>query len=254
MLAGSFVGGNSVGGFYQNAYGLNFDMIANTTLANGGAQRAANVVRWNTSSATTLTAGTSNLVTFTGALITPNMGANNSVFNTGAGGVWQILRSTSPNGPQQATIWQNNPLGFFNVSIPIVNGREGNSDPSQVVKAGAGTAVLSGANTYTGRTSVYEGALSVTADNNLGANTAPVTLAGGTLFSTASFTLPATRSVTVTGMGSLAASTGNSFTVASLIGGTGQLVVGVRHARGHRRGHGKSERRRWQWHRDSHEQ
>ena len=232
LSAGNIVPGTSVAGFYTNTQPAtatsigNFDMIGNATLANGGAQRAANVVRWNTPTATTLTAGTSNLVTFTAALITPNMGANNAAFATGAGGVWQIIRSTNPNGAQQGTIWQNNTLGFFTISIPIVNGREGNSDPSQVVKAGPGTAVLSGVNTYTGRTSVYEGALSVSADNNLGANTAPMTLAGGTLFSNASFTLPATRTVTVTGTGGLAASSGNSFTVASLIGGSGQLVVG----------------------------
>ncbi len=86
LSGGAIVGGASVAAFYQNTYGLNFDMIANTTLANGGAQRAANVVRWNTPGATTLTAGTGNLVTFTGALTTPSMGANNAVFNTGAGG------------------------------------------------------------------------------------------------------------------------------------------------------------------------
>ena len=223
---GNIVAGSTVAGFYQNTYGVNFDMLANTTLANGGAQRAAQVVRWNTPAATTLTGGTSNLVTFTGALITPNMGANNALFNAGAGGVWQIIRNTNPNGAQQATIWQNNTAGFFTVSLPIIDGREGVSDRSNVVKAGAGTVVFSGANTYTGRTSIYEGALSVGADNNLGANATPVSLAGGTLFSTASFTLPATRSVTVTGSGGIAASTGNSLTVASLIGGTGQLVLG----------------------------
>ncbi len=229
ISAGTIVGGISVAGFYQNTYGANFDMLANTTLANGGAQRAANVVRWNTPTATTLTGGTSNLVTFTGALITPNMGANNAVFNTGAGGVWQVVRTTNPNGAQQGTIWQNNTLGYFNVSIPIVDGREGVSDPTQIVKAGAGTAVFSGVNTYTGRTSIYEGALMIGADNNLGAVADPLTISGGTLLSSATFALSTTRAITVGGggTGGLAATTGNTLTIGSVVGGTGEVAVGL---------------------------
>lgn len=221
---GNIVAGESVAGFYQTGgYGNNFDMIANTTLANGVAQRAATVVRFNTPAATTLTGGTSNLITFGAALITPNMGANNASL-TGAG-VWQIIRQTNPNGPQQGTIWQNNPLGFYSVTIPIVDGREA-ADPSNVVKAGLGTAVFSGVNTYTGRTSIYEGALMVTADNNLGGASTPVTLRGGTLFGNANITVAATRAFTVEEAGGLAASTGNTMTVNGVIGGTGALTIG----------------------------
>lgn len=231
LSAGTIVGGNSIPAFYQTTYGLNFDMITNTVIGNGGAQKAANVVRWNTPTATTLTAGTSNLMTFTGALITPNMGANNAVFNTGAGGVWQVVRQTSPNGSQQAMIWQNNTLGYFNVSIPIVDGREGTADPTRVVKAGAGTAVFSGASTYTGRTSIYEGALMVGADNNLGATTVPITVSGGTLLSSATFSLSTTRAITVGGAvgstGGLAATTGNTLTVGGVVGGAGELAIGL---------------------------
>jgi fibronectin-binding autotransporter adhesin len=228
VSSGTIVGLASVAG-YQTTYGANFDMTANTTLANGGAQRPANVVRWNTPAATTLTAGTSNLVTFTGALVTPNMGAVNAAFATGAGGVWQVNRQTSPNGAQQAAIWQNNTLGYFNVSIPIVDGREGVSDPTQVVKGGAGTVVLSGASTYTGRTSIYEGALMISADNNLGAATTPLTIAGGTLLSNATFNLATTHAITIGpgGAGGFAATTGNTLTVGSVIGGTTELVVGL---------------------------
>ena len=229
LSAGAIVGGASVAAFYQNTYGANFDMLANTFIANGGAQRAANVVRWNTPAATTLTAGTSNLMTFTGALITPNMGANNAIFNTGAGGVWQVVRTTNPNGAQQGTIWQNNTLGYFNVSIPIIDGREGTSDPTQIVKAGTGTAVFSGVNTYTGRTSIYEGALMIGADSNLGAVAAPLTLAGGTLLSSATFNLSATRAITTGpgGSGGLAATTGNTLSVGSIIGGTSEVAIGL---------------------------
>ena len=219
------VAGASVAGFYQTTYGANFDMTANTVLGNGGVQKAANVVRYNTPSATTLTGGTSNLITFTAALITPAMGANN-VSLAGAG-TWQIIRQTNPNGAQQGTIWQNNLLGFYTISIPIIDGREGVLDPSSVVKAGAGTAVFSGVNTYTGRTSIYEGALVVTADANLGAVATPVSLAGGTLFGNATFTLSTTHAITVTGSGGLAASAGNTMSLGSVIGGAGELVIGL---------------------------
>lgn len=221
---GNIVAGENVLGFYQTgSYGNNFDIIANTTLANGVAQRAATVVRFNTPAATTLTGGTSNLITFGAALITPNMGANNASL-TGAG-VWQIIRQTNPNGPQQGTIWQNNPLGFYSVTIPIVDGREA-TDPSNVVKAGLGTAVFSGVNTYTGRTSIYEGALMITADNNLGGASTPVTLRGGTLFGNANFTTAATRAFTIEEAGGLAASTGNTMTVNGVVSGPGALTIG----------------------------
>jgi fibronectin-binding autotransporter adhesin len=221
---GAIVGGSTIAAFYQTTYANNFDMTANTVLANGGAQRAAAVVRFNTPTATTLTGGTGNLITFGAALITPNMGANNTSL-TGAGS-WQIIRQTGPNGPQQGTIWQNNPLGFYSVTIPITDGREGTADPSRIVKAGAGTVVFSGANSYTGQTSVYEGALMITADNNLGGASAPVALRGGTLFGNSTFTTSATRGFTLAEVGGLATSTGNTMTVSGAITGTGALAIG----------------------------
>ena len=69
-------------------------------------------------------------------------------------------------------------------------------------KIGSGIQVLSGANTYTGKTSVTGGVLSISADNNLG--TAPgsnvddqLTLDGGTLQTTATLTIASTRRITI---------------------------------------------------------
>ena len=69
-----------------------------------------------------------------------------------------------------------------------------------VQKIGAGTLVLSGANTYAGATSISNGAVSVSADNNLGAapgspSAGNVTLDGGKLLATLGFTLNANRGV-----------------------------------------------------------
>jgi fibronectin-binding autotransporter adhesin len=87
---------------------------------------------------------------------------------------------------------------------------------------GNGTVVLSGVNTYVGGTIVNPGTLSVSANANLGANASPVTLNGGTLQNTASFT--DTHVITVgTNGGTInnAAGAGND-----LILGTANTLVG----------------------------
>src|SRR5206468_458819 len=52
------------------------------------------------------------------------------------------------------------------IAGPVVN--NSGTNPTAVVKAGAGTWTLSGANTYTGGTTILGGTLSVMADNAAG--------------------------------------------------------------------------------------
>ncbi|KAB2685788.1 autotransporter domain-containing protein [Brucella pseudogrignonensis] len=59
---------------------------------------------------------------------------------------------------------------------------------SSLVKTDYGTLILSGNNTYSGRTELREGTVSVGADANLGAASAGMLFSGGTLATTASFT------------------------------------------------------------------
>ena len=99
-----------------------------------------------------------------------------------------------------------------------------------LVKQGAGIFTLTGANTYTGKTTVNGGTLSIASDGNLGA--APVipvsdqlTLDGGTLRVTASTTLDANRGVTVgVGHGTIETSTAVVATISGVVAGSGDLT------------------------------
>jgi len=70
----------------------------------------------------------------------------------------------------------------------------------KLIKAGQGTLVLSGTNTFSGVTSINNGVLSISSDRNLGvvpgiATTGSLVLNGGTLQATANFTLDANRGI-----------------------------------------------------------
>jgi autotransporter-associated beta strand protein len=101
-------------------------------------------------------------------------------------------------------------------------------------KTGAGMLALGGANTYLGGTTVSAGAVAISADGNLGAAAAGLTLNGGTLVFTGTGSVTAvssSRAVTLGASGgtidtsNLGASAGNVTTVAAAIGGTGNLAL-----------------------------
>ncbi|MBN8977438.1 MAG: autotransporter domain-containing protein [Rhizobiales bacterium] len=88
-------------------------------------------------------------------------------------------------------------------------------------KAGSGTLVLTGTNTYTGGTQLVGGTLSVSTDANLGAASGALTFDGGTLQNTAA--LSTARNVTLlTGGGTLQTDAG--LTLAGTISGDGTLT------------------------------
>lgn len=101
-----------------------------------------------------------------------------------------------------------------------------------VTTSGPGILVLSGTNTYTGRTIVGGGTLRVSAEANLGANPAAfaadqLTLAGGTLNATASFTIDdANRGITLAPAGgTIAVNSGLTLAIANAVAGAGNLTV-----------------------------
>ena len=96
-------------------------------------------------------------------------------------------------------------------------------------KNNPGTLVLGGVNTYSGATIIHAGILSISADANLG--TAPgsatpgsLVLSGGTLVTTASFTLNANRGITLgsTG-GTINPAVGTKLTYNGIVAGTAGL-------------------------------
>src|SRR5712691_4659048 len=98
-----------------------------------------------------------------------------------------------------------------------------------LTKSGAGTLVLSAANTYTGVTTINAGTISIPTDAALGtppgaATPGRVVFAGGTLRSTASFTLATNRGIALTAPGTISTDPGTTLTYGGIIAGAGSLT------------------------------
>lgn len=100
-----------------------------------------------------------------------------------------------------------------------------------VTTSGAGIIVLAGTNTYTGRTFVGGGVLRISSEQNLGNGPASfaadqLTLAGGTLNTTADFSIDdSNRGITLAAAGgTISVNNATTLTVANVIAGTGSLI------------------------------
>jgi autotransporter-associated beta strand protein len=99
-----------------------------------------------------------------------------------------------------------------------------------LTKSGAGTQILSGTNIYTGTTTITGGVLSINADAALGAAPASatpghLTLDGGNLATTETFTLNANRGIALgTSGGTFETATGTTLTYGGIVAGSGNLT------------------------------
>ena len=116
-----------------------------------------------------------------------------------------------------AFTFSNTAANPVTVSAPLGGG--------SVTISGGGLTTLSAANTYTGGTTLASGTLSISADNNLGANASGVTFSGGTLLASGSVELQSSRGIVMTGTGELDAASGFTLAVDGVISSTGALNI-----------------------------
>lgn len=117
------------------------------------------------------------------------------------------------------TILRVDPNVVATINAPIVDGADG---PGKVTKTDGGTLTLAGNNTYSGGTAIDGGLLQVAADQNLGSASGALSLDGGTLATTATFT--SERSVTLLANGgTFAPTTNTALALTGVIAGSGAL-------------------------------
>lgn len=178
----------------------------NTTVSDGGlvARNLASLPGFSTlhqisvSGTSTLTLGVGGAGEFTSSDV--DLVLTNADFNTGA-----ALGFDTANA-----------AGGFTYAGNIGNATGVAGTRLGVTKSGANTLVLSGANTYSGPTTLAAGILEVAASNNLGdaSPTNSLILAGGTLSSGANtFTLDATRTVSITAASGFRAESGGTLNI-----------------------------------------
>ncbi|AVG43664.1 autotransporter outer membrane beta-barrel domain-containing protein [Achromobacter insolitus] len=95
-------------------------------------------------------------------------------------------------------------------------------DGRTLTKAGAGTLVLAGNNSYTGGTRLAGGTLQVDRDANLGAATGGLTFSGGTLATTGSF--DTSRAITLVQAGRFDVAAGTLLGLAGTVAGSADLI------------------------------
>ncbi len=246
--ATNMAGGNVVAlssGNYSDVTRLNGGMTTISTGANAHVR-----IIDGTGSAVDLTpaaAGTTDIQTLlhtaTGGTVTYNPGTTDVLRLGAEGGIMMgsaapfVIGATPNDGVVTAggadntagTLYLTNQHGSNMMTINSTIANNG-SGVVGVVKAGIGSLTLAGTNTYTGKTVIGGGRLIIGAETGLGSNPAApaadhLTLAGGTLVTTATFALDdGNRGVTVAAAGGTIETSSGTFTIANAISGTGDLI------------------------------
>ena len=126
----------------------------NVTLAgaNPASDSTTNSLRFNEAGAKTVTLAGTNTLTSGGLMVTGNVGSNTTTITGG---------TLTGSNTGDLILHQFNTGGNLTISSIIAN----NTGATGLTKTGTGLVVLSGANTYTGTTRVFEGTLRVTGNS-----------------------------------------------------------------------------------------
>ena len=156
-------------GIVASAY-TNNDMDVDSSAGTLDGVITTSSLRFNTAAATTLTlaATGNNVISSGGILVTSAVGNNLSTITGG---------TLAGAASGELSIYQNNTGNSLVISSVIAN----NGGATGLTKAGAGTLVLSGANTYTGGTALAAGTLQFAQTNSMPAAGAVAVGAGTTL-------------------------------------------------------------------------
>jgi outer membrane autotransporter protein len=203
---GNMSGGVTVG---SSATPATLDLNGNTTTVFNLAGTSAGTITNNGGTATTLFARNTGTNTYTGSTSID---------------VTETLRIG--NGGTTGSIVSNVAVGgtlIFNRSDSATYGGQ-LSGAGAVQQNGTGKLTLTGDNSgYTGAMTINAGTLSVSADNNLGAAAASLTIGNGVLQTTSTFT--SSRTVTLSAAGSgIDVAAGTTLTLNGAIGGAGSLT------------------------------
>jgi autotransporter-associated beta strand protein len=140
--------------------------VAVTTSSSQANNAVANSLTFNTAGSNSISLTGANKITSGGILVNALVGANNISITGGT-----LSGATAANGGD-LIVNQLNTAGTLTIASNIVD----NGGATGLTKLGGGTLILSGANTYTGNTSVLAGNVTVT---NAAANTRSASVSAG---------------------------------------------------------------------------
>jgi fibronectin-binding autotransporter adhesin len=174
--------------------------IATSFTPVGGVTTSGTLAFNNSSGMTvaTVITGSGNVTQLAGTTIL-TAASNYSGGTTITAGALQLGDGTLNNGSVTGAITNNASLVIADPNSQSVDNTI--SGTGALTKTGSGAATLTAANSYTGPTTINQGTLSISADNNLGTVSTPtvgqLTLNGGTLKTTSTFALSANRGLSV---------------------------------------------------------